>query len=83
MEMRRSVAAMLMVNSPESTEMILKFPIYKSHEVVSCFNCGGDLVGQFWFKSGFPAGRGEFMQGCEKCQMNTYYDLEPYRERRR
>jgi hypothetical protein len=56
--------------------IVTKFPVFKSHRLVSCWYCEGDLVGDYWFKSGFPRGRGEFVQGCEKCQHDTYYDLE-------
>jgi hypothetical protein len=55
--------------------IITDFPIFKHHTEVSCCNCGGDL-GVWWFKSGFPQGRGEFVQCCEKCRCDTHYDLE-------
>lgn len=53
------------------------FPVFESHAEVSCFHCEGDLVGDYWRTSGNVRGRGEYLQGCEKCGMTTYYDLRP------
>ena len=54
--------------------MTKKFPIFKSHEEVGCFNCGGDL-GTYWFETKNAIGSGHFVQECEKCRMATWYDL--------
>lgn len=55
--------------------MIHKFPKFTSHDLASCFNCGADLDGSWWCKSGSASGHGEFRQDCEKCRMFTCYDL--------
>lgn len=57
--------------------MAKKFPVHASHEGVSCFNCGGDLVGDYFHDSGNADGHGRWEQSCEKCQMSTWYDLAP------
>lgn len=57
--------------------MPTQFPTFQSHESASCFNCGGDLTGAHWGKSGYAPGRGQFRQDCEKCRFSTWYDIEP------
>jgi len=52
------------------------FPTVARHEDASCFHCGADLNPAFPSPSGFPAGRGAYRQGCEKCGFATFYDLE-------
>jgi hypothetical protein len=56
--------------------MAKNFPTFRSHEAASCFNCGGDLDGAYWRKSGFAAKRGEYAQDCGKCRMFTCYDVK-------
>lgn len=56
--------------------MAKKFPTFKTHDAAHCFNCGGDLEGAYWRKSGFPARRGEYAQDCRKCGMFTCYDVK-------
>jgi coproporphyrinogen III oxidase len=51
------------------------FPVIESHSKAWCFNCGGDLTGDYWCDSGNAPGHGQFRQDCEKCQMSTWYDL--------
>lgn len=55
-----------------TTKTFLKFA---NHEAASCFNCGGDLEGAYWRKSGFAPKRGEYQQDCRKCGMFTCYDI--------
>ena len=56
--------------------MAKTFPKFYSHEVVSCFNCGGDLDGSQWQTSQNAKGYGQFVQHCEKCSMSTWYDIK-------
>lgn len=56
--------------------MTKRFPKFSSHTQVSCFNCGGDLVDGYFCESGYPKGRGQFRQECEKCRMSTWYDIK-------
>jgi hypothetical protein len=55
--------------------MTKTFPKFASHAEVSCFNCEGDLIGDYVF-SGHAQGGGEFVQHCEKCRMSTWYDIK-------
>jgi hypothetical protein len=56
--------------------MTKRFPVFPSHEVASCFNCGGDFGPDgYWHLSGHAPGQGEFAQDCRKCGMVTWYDL--------
>ncbi len=52
-----------------------RFPIYASHSVASCFNCGADLDGSYYCDSGNAPNHGQFRQDCEKCRTATWYDL--------
>lgn len=58
--------------------MTKAFPKFKSHHAAHCFNCEGDFA-DVGADSGFPKGRGQFVQHCEKCSMSTWYDLKPQR----
>lgn len=55
--------------------MARTFPKFKSHNEAFCSNCGGDFGDGYWDKSGFPQARGEWKQICNKCGMDTFYDL--------
>lgn len=50
------------------------FPRFPSHAVASCFSCGGDFGDGWPMHSGNAAGRGQYMQHCERCRMTTWYD---------
>ncbi len=64
-----------MISVAETIMRKLKFPVCDSHETASCWNCGGDFGDGHWSQTGFPHGRGEFSQACEKCGWITWYDL--------
>lgn len=56
------------------------WPVFKTHEDASCFNCGGDFIPAYpgkTFKTtrGDVPGNGQYYQACEKCRMLTFYDL--------
>ena len=53
-----------------------KFPVYKDHVFVFCFNCGDRLLTSIPIKSGFGYGNGEYVKDCPKCGMKTWYDIE-------
>ena len=53
-----------------------KFPQFAAHDRASCFNCEGDLIGDY-VCAGHGRGYGEFVQHCEKCRMSTWYDISP------
>lgn len=53
-----------------------RYPRYISHDDASCEECGGDLMGTYWSKSGKVSGNGEFLQSCEKCRVTNWYDLK-------
>ena len=52
-----------------------RFPVLKSHRDVICFNCDEQLDIRGMFDTDYPAGR--YGQHCRRCDMATYYDLEP------
>jgi hypothetical protein len=53
-----------------------RFPKFPAHEQAYCWHCGGDFGEGYWSASGHAKGHGEFVQGCEKCRMSTWYDLD-------
>lgn len=55
--------------------MASKFPVFKNHASVICFNCDDALVASEAVDSGFPPKHGAFKKPCPRCQMNTWYDL--------
>lgn len=56
------------------------YPVFDAHERASCFNCEGDFDGSFPFRSGYAPGNGQWFQCCEKCGMQTWYDLKVQNE---
>ena len=53
-----------------------EFPVVASHEEVSCFNCWGDLAGEWWAASGDAPGRGQYRVRCSRCDHLTFYDIK-------
>lgn len=61
------------------------WPVFKTHDDASCFNCGGDFGPAYPFKTvplegGNASGDGRYYQACEKCRMLTFYDIAGERE---
>ncbi len=56
-----------------------EFPVCDRHDDVSCFNCWGDLAGEWWSESGNAPGRGKYRVRCSRCDMLTFYDLKEER----
>ena len=59
----------------------VKFPTVKKAElatkvVLSCFNCYQDFFDPYYFETKNAAGRGKYFVCCERCRMNTYFDIE-------
>jgi hypothetical protein len=50
-----------------------EFPIFESHEVVMCFNCGTHLEYPHEL-SGYPDGK--YWKHCPACEMRTFYDVK-------
>ena len=55
-----------------------RWPRYQSHSNVSCSNCQQDIgIGGWWFHAETIApGNGQYVQTCEQCRTDTYYDLQ-------
>jgi len=54
-----------------------RFPTFRNHREVVCFNCDTALAGFHYSDMGFAPGRGQYTQECGKCALRTWYDLEP------
>ena len=53
------------------------WPVYHAHDEAYCFNCGGDWRdGAYPMLSGYAKGSGEWFQVCNKCGLETFYDLD-------
>jgi len=55
--------------------MAKRFPMFKTHETASCFNCDGDFGLGYWTETDNAANSGRYRQDCVKCGMATYYDI--------
>jgi hypothetical protein len=51
-----------------------RFPTFRDHRSVCCFQCGELLDSHRAYASGYPTGF--WAQYCGHCQMATYYDVE-------
>lgn len=59
--------------------MTKRFPKYRSHDDVECFNCGTPLLDDPK-ASGQAPRNGQFVQKCHECGMRTWYDLKEDKE---
>lgn len=58
------------------------FPLVKQlGEVPACFNCLGPTDPESYGPSGFAPGTGAFAVFCGKCELYTYFDVEPVAEK--
>ena len=50
------------------------FPTFQSHDEVTCFNCGNDLVSDPIIEPDYSHDGG-WRKHCDKCEMFTWYDV--------
>lgn len=58
----------------------VEFPTYKSPEIAAkwgCMHCHLMLDHQTLVEDDYPAGRGKYRMTCNRCDMSTWFDLEP------